>query len=399
MYLDRKPISLAEAQAHLAAIEIKPRMITKKAAEAHGFVLAEDILARFPIPFFRRSGMDGYGIIAADNDENFPKDFEIIDNIGAGNVFDENLKSGQVVRIMTGAKVPDDVVKVIMLELTKKNDENHVRILKNPRAINVAEIGEEVSKNDLIVPKGKRINAGITSVLAAFGISEVQVFDQPKVAVVATGSELSENAEKNQGKIYNSNGPLLASLVKENHAILTGSYELTDDLDETRKLLSNLTAENDLVITTGGVSVGDFDFLAVIAKENEFLFNKLAMRPGSPTTGFVMNETPVIALSGNPSACFTGFWFFAEPMIQRFQNQKTQIRQTSGNLTNGYGKKNEFDRYLNGVLDENHQVTLSGNGNSSELASLYQSNCFYRIPHETAVPENGLVEVWTIPER
>jgi molybdopterin molybdotransferase len=394
MYLKRKAISLVEAQAHLAALPMMSRIISKKVSEAYGYVLAEPVIAPFSIPFFRRSGYDGFGILAVD-DDNFPHDFEVVENIGAGDNFTQTLTAGQCVRIMTGAKVPDEVEKVIMLEDSQALENGRVRLLKSASATNIAEIGEEVQENEEVVPKQTEINAGVISVLAAFGIAEVQVYDMPKVAVVATGSELSNQAENEKGKIYNSNGPLLAGLARENGALVTGEYELADDLERTRALIAKLTQENDFVITTGGVSVGDFDFLAVIAQENNCLFNKLSMRPGSPTTAFIMNGTPVIALSGNPSACFTGFWFFAEPLIRRFQGQGTRVHKGSGILEKAYTKKNSYDRYLNGVKAE--RVSLNGQGQSSELASLYQANCFFRVPHDQTVEAGDEVELWQLP--
>ncbi|MDR0200165.1 MAG: molybdopterin molybdotransferase MoeA [Streptococcaceae bacterium] len=397
MYLKRTAISLEEAKEKLAGITVTPKVVRVKSVEAHGFVLAEDLRAPFPIPAFRRSGYDGYGILAHD-DEDFPREFTMVDEVGAGSTHESALKSGECVRIMTGAKVPDDVAKVIMLEDTEALSGNRVRILRTSAKSNITEIGEEVARDERVIPAGTRLNAGAVSVLAAFGVSEVSVYKKPRVAVVATGSELAENARPEDGKIYNSNGPLLSGLAQENDADVTGVYELTDDLEATRELLARLTAENDLVITTGGVSVGDFDFLAVIAQENDCLFNKLAMRPGSPTTAFLMKGKPVIALSGNPSACFTGFWFFAEPLIRRFQGQTTRIRPGRGILRDGYTKKNEFDRYLNGVNGADG-VSLNGHGQSSELSSLYQANCFYRIPHDTAVTAGEEVAIWWIPER
>ncbi|GBG96331.1 molybdopterin molybdotransferase MoeA [Lactococcus termiticola] len=397
MYLKRTAISLDEAKAFIAEAELKPRVITKRVREAHGFVIAEDMRATFPIPYFRRSGYDGYGILSED-DHDFPKSFEMVENVAAGDDFKKSLKPGQCIRIMTGAKVPDDVAKVIMLEVTKKTEDGRVLISESPAKSNISEIGEEIDKDELYLPKGTSLNAGAISVLVAFGVEEIQVYDKPKVAVVATGSELADSAGQNDGKIYNSNGPLLQGLAMENGAIATGEYVLPDQLDETRAMLDKLSRENDLVITTGGVSVGDFDYMAVIAQENDWKFNKLAMRPGSPTTFFIMNESPVVALSGNPSACFTGFWFFAEPLIRRFQGQKTAIKPGKAKVQMAYTKKNEFDRWLNGVLKDG-QVSLNGQGQSSELSSLYQANCFFKIAHDSVAEVGQEVIVWQLPGR
>ncbi|MDR0297857.1 MAG: molybdopterin molybdotransferase MoeA [Streptococcaceae bacterium] len=396
MFLNREAISLKEAQRLLAELSVWPKTELKSARSAHGFVLAENVFAPFPIPAFRRSGYDGFGILACDN-KNFPREFQVMETLGAGATLDKTLQPGECVRIMTGAKVPDDVAAVVMLEETENLSASRVRILNGSAKSNISEIGEEIKAKENVLSVGTRLNAGAISVLCAFGINEVTVYKKPRVAVVATGSELSRAATPETGTVYNSNGPLLAGLISENGGIVTGEYELTDDLDATRALFRRLTKENDLVVTTGGVSVGDFDFVARVAKEQTFLFNKLAMRPGSPTTAFVMNETPVVALSGNPSACFTGFWFFVEPLIQRFQGRETAAEEGKAILAHAYTKKNEFDRYLHGVLDACGTVTLDGHGQSSELASLYQANCFYQIPYGTSVSAGGSVKIWRLP--
>lgn len=399
MYLFRNAISRDEASRLLASVELKPKIQELPVNESLGLVLAEDVFASFPIPAFRRSGYDGYGILAED-DHDFPRQFEISEHIAAGDVATAPLQSGQTVRIMTGAKVPNEVAKVIMLEVTEKTDSDHVLIKETMARSNISEIGEEIEKGKKLLSIGTKLNAGAISLLNAFGYAKIKSYRQPRVGVIATGSELLQPGEAYQeGRIYNSNGPLLAGLVKENGGQLVEVATVSDELENTKETLERLIKTCDLVITTGGVSVGDYDFMAVMAKESDqFLFNKLKMRPGSPTTAFVQNETLVVALSGNPSACFAGFYFFAEPAIKKFQGLPAGLKAGKGILTAGYHKINEFDRYLQAYIDEETgNVTLSGHGQSSELGSLWQANCFFKVPHGTKVEKNGQVEIWMIP--
>ncbi|MCL2677346.1 MAG: molybdopterin molybdotransferase MoeA [Streptococcaceae bacterium] len=396
MYLERQAISLEQAQALLSGLDITPKTEIKKVNESHEQYLAEDVVAPFPIPAFRRSGYDGYGILSED-DQDFPREFEILENVAAGQTFDANMKSGQAVRIMTGAKVPNQVGKVIKIELTVQTSEGKVKILESMKSTNISKIGEEVEQGEVILKKGTKLNAGAISVLNAFGREEITVYQKPKMAIIATGSELLKPGEAFQeGKIYNSNGPLLTGLARENGADIIIEQTLADKFESTWQTLKDLAQKVDLIITTGGVSVGDFDFMAKVAKESDqFLFNKLAMRPGSPTTAFVLDGTPVVALSGNPSACFTGFYFFAEPLIKKMQGTETSIKKGTAVLQSAYSKRNEYDRYLNGVLEDN-VVALHGHGQSSELASLYLSNCFFEIPHGTIKEAGEQVVVWKI---
>ena len=398
MYLDRTPITFEQACELLDSIKIIPKISEKLVNESAGFVLAQDVTAPFPIPAFRRSGYDGYGILAED-DHDFPRTFEIMDNVGAGQVFSGTLQSGQAVRIMTGAKVPDEVGKVIMLEETEQIAENQVLIKKTMKNSNISQIGEEFEAGALLLPDHTRLNAGAISLLNAFGYAKIKVFDKPKVAVLATGSELLRAGQAyEEGKIYNSNGPLLENLVRENGGLLVSVDEIEDDEVATHTLLAKIAQSVDLVITTGGVSVGDFDFMATVAKNSsQFLFNKLAMRPGSPTTAFVLDGTPVLALSGNPGACFTGFYLFAEPILQRFQGQTSCVKTVTMPMAHDYLKSNEFDKFVRADLTADGKVAQVGSDQSSSLGNLHQTSAFFRVPHDTKLHQFDPVEVKIIP--
>ncbi|QDK70453.1 molybdopterin molybdotransferase MoeA [Lactococcus protaetiae] len=402
MYLNRDIITLEEAQGLLQSVNLQTKTKKISTAEAHFYVLAENIYATFPIPAFRRSGYDGYGILNED-DHSFPREFEIIDNIGAGSVLEKKMSSGQAVRIMTGAKVPDEVGKVTMLEVTEKCSDDKVLIKESMKHSNISSIGEEFLKGDLLLSSGTRLNAGAISLLNAFGIAEVLVYQKPKVGILATGSELLKAGEAYvEGKIYNSNGPLLEALVRENGGLVITLDNVKDELHDTLAILNDLTSRCDLVLTTGGVSVGDFDFMAEAAKAaDQFLFNKLSMRPGSPTTAFVHKGTPVIALSGNPGACFTGFYLFVEPTLQRFVGGKSRLKQVKLPLAHDYDKPNNFDKYLRATVNFDHDsgliVSQIGSDKSSALGNLHSTTAFFKVPHDSSIHKGEEVEVWLLP--
>lgn len=398
MYLNRNAIKLEEATTLLESIKIMPKIEKRKTADSHNFILAENLYAPFPIPAFRRSGYDGYGILSED-DHDFPRDFEVMDNVGAGSTYAGKLRSGQTVRIMTGAKVPDEVGKVIMLELTESLADGRVRITDSMKSSNISKIGEEFEQGELLLAKGSRLNAGAISLLNAFGYAEIPVFSKPKVGILATGSELLKAGEPyEEWKIYNSNGPLLENLVKENGGEVLQFDSVKDDLKSTQEILASLTETCDLVITTGGVSVGDFDYMASLAKSeaSEFLFNKLAMRPGSPTTAFVLAGTPVLALSGNPGACFTGFYLFAEPLIQRLQGGESRVHQARMPLAHDYKKPNSFDKFVRATVKDG-KVSQVGSDKSSALGNLHLTTAFFRVPHDSELSAGEEVEVRIIP--
>lgn len=404
MYLNREAITLEEAQKLLQKIQLKVKIKKISVDDGLGEILAEELRATFPIPAFRRSGYDGYGILSED-DQNFPRKFEVIDQIGAGSVLTEKMHVGQAVRIMTGAKVPDEVGKVIMLELTEQIDERHVWIKESMKHSNISKIGEEFEAGEVLLSAGTYLNAGAISLINAFGISEISVYQKPKVGILATGSELLKAGEPYvEGKIYNSNGPLLEGLVREHGGEVVILDEVKDELNDTLSILNELTSKCDLVLTTGGVSVGDFDFMAEAAKSaDKFLFNKLKMRPGSPTTAFVHADTPVIALSGNPGACFTGFYLFVEPILQRFMGKTSTLKQLKLSLIHEYDKPNNFDKYLRGKVEFDSTYGLSvhqiGSDKSSALGNLHSTTAFFKIPHDRSIKAGEEVEVWLLPYR
>lgn len=401
MYLNRDVITLAQAKERLSAVVPKKITQEKQVEETLGYTLAQDIIAPFPQPAFRRSGYDGYGILAED-DHDYPITLTLAAEVPAGSELKKKLQPKETIRIMTGAKVPDEVAKVIMLEKTHMLADGKVVIKAGSRNDNITPIGEEFEKGTVLLTKGTLINAGAISLMSAFGFATCLVYKRPKVAILATGTELLQQKDAPvAGKIYNSNGPLLEALVKENGGEVVYCGQIADDIKSLEEKLDDLAKKADLILTTGGVSVGDFDFLAVAAKESgQLLFNKLAMRPGSPTTAFVYEKTLVMALSGNPGACFTGFYLLFESLLQNMQGNSTEIKITKMKLAHDYQKPNSFDRYLRGTWEETATgkvVSLVGSDQSSALGNLHLTTCFFKIPHDTVVTAGTEVEVWCLP--
>ncbi|RIO65176.1 molybdopterin molybdenumtransferase MoeA, partial [Mammaliicoccus sciuri] len=183
---------------------------------------------------------------------------------------------------------------------------------------NVSLKGEETQIGDTVLIKGQQINPGAIAVLATYGYTQVKVFDKPSIGVIATGSELLKVGDDLEpGKIRNSNGPMIAAL-SQTFNLDVASYQIQeDDLKSSIQVVKDAMSKHDIVITTGGVSVGDFDYLPQIYDEinAEVLFSKIAMRPGSVTTVAVADGKYLFGLSGNPSACFTGFELYVKPAV------------------------------------------------------------------------------------
>lgn len=404
MLTRRTPISVAQAQAKVAAVPLTAATEVIPTARANHRVLATAVLAPYDYPHFRRAGMDGYAILAND-DHNFPKEFTVRGEIQAGATWTTPLRPGDAVRIMTGAFVPDDAGKVIRIEKTRPvtGQENKVRILTSESKTNITEKGTDVKKGNVILDKDQELNPGGLAVLTAFGIDQVTVYQRPRIAIIATGTELlAAGAPITPGKIYNSNGLMLQRLIEENGGIVDFTAQLPDDKNRIKQVLNEQIASHDIVITDGGVSVGDFDYLGDTARNaDRLLFNKIKQRPGSVTTAFIQDHTFVMALSGNPGACFTGFYLYVEPLIRRYQHQLSRVKKVRATLAAPYNKTNGFDRYLRCTYQENnghYRVYPNGINRSGSLANLQTTTCLALIPHSTTPMEVGTeTDAWLLP--
>ncbi len=383
--------------------------------QSFGRRLAKPIIAAHPMPHFRRSGMDGFAVRSTDivgAKPETPVLLEVIEEIPCGAVPVKSLTQGTAARIMTGAYVPEGADAVIMLEMTgtdleASQQETVVQeIVKldvaTPEAMyktrvaikkqmmsgdNITPIGYEIKSGQLLLEKGAAIGAGETALLASFGYAKVKVYKQPRVAIFASGSELLPvNQPLEPGKIRNSNGYMIAAQVKAAGWIPLLMETISDDADQAKKVIIDAFSSADLVITTGGVSVGDYDIMVDIFAQwdGQLLFNKIALRPGSPTTAGVWQNKFLIALSGNPGACFVGFELFAGPVLRGFQGMdKAFPMEYEAFLGVDYPKGNAYPRYIRGrsYIDKGKiYVAPSGPDKSSIMTSIKDSDCLIIIP-------------------
>ena len=362
-----------------------------------GRYLTEPVIAPHPFPAFNRSGMDGYAVIAADTyscNADHPVWLEVVDNIPCGAVPSADITPGTAARIMTGAQVPEGADTVVMIEITetRESEGKTYVLIRKPQVAksNITPLGFELREDELVLPAGRLIAAGDIAVLAAFGIPVVKVQRRPKVAVFATGTELLEVDEPLQpGKIRNSNSPMLEALVREagGEAVMLGA--IADDLELARSKVQMALETYDLVITTGGVSVGDYDIMGDLVREKtgEMLFNKVTMRPGSVTTAAVRGGKLLLALSGNPGACFVGFQLFARPVISLMLGAvQPLLPEWSAVMGAGYSKVNNYTRFVRARLeirDGSIYAYPAGIDESSVMVTIKDSDCLIIVPPET----------------
>ncbi|MBD3917868.1 molybdopterin molybdotransferase MoeA [Paenibacillus sp. PR3] len=377
--------------------------------DAFGRRLAASVQTEEPIPHFRRSGMDGYAVRTSDLanvNAAAPVELEVIEHIPCGVEPQYMITVGKAARIMTGAMVPEGADAVIMQEMTElveSEGRSIVRIQKKVASgTNITPIGEEAREGTLVLEAGERIGAGHTAILASLGYSRVPVYRKPKVAILSTGSELLQLSDPMQmGKIRNSNAYMLSAQI-----IAAGGQpqligQIPDDYPRAEQMLYDLlSSDADLIVTTGGVSVGDYDIMAdfFLRWEGTTLFNKIAMRPGSPTTAGSWRNKLLFGLSGNPSACFVGFELFVRPVIQQLQGAVVDHAQTvTCHLAVDYKKVNAYPRYVRGYWYSNggeHYAKPVGRDKSSAILSLKEANCLIVIPPtKTGFPAGDIVQI------
>lgn len=360
-----------------------------------GRTLAVELKASQPIPHFRRSGMDGFAVRAADThgaSVNHPVTLSIVDNIPAGKVSDKKLGPKQCMRIMTGGAVPDGADAVIKYEMTEEEIGSDAEILCKVKGSvrvgeNVSPIGEELKQDETVLKAGATIGAGEMGLLAMFGVDSVCVYKQPRVAIIATGAELLRIDEPLQpGRIRNSNAYMLAGAVIEYGGIPFILDHIPDDVDLARQMILKAISEYDVIVTTGGVSVGDHDILYDLTQEwdGELKFNKVLMRPGTPTTFGVWHDKPIFALSGNPSACYVGSRLFLRPALRAMMGGSLGPEpRISATLTEDYKKSDRSTRFVRGVMSEQGGklvATPAQNDRSSATVSIRDANCLIVLP-------------------
>lgn len=377
--------------------------------EAYGRILADDVHATCDLPHFDRSPLDGFAVRAADTvlaAPDQPVRLKVVETIAAGAVPAVALTEGCASRIMTGAMMPAGADAVIMFEQTEQlaaqAPEVGIRRQLRPGE-NVSRRGEEIAQGTVIARAGEKINAGTLAVLATFGYSRVTVVGKPRVGLLSTGIELVDvDQPLVPGKIRNSNAFMLSALIAEAGGDPLLFPNLPDELAVAKSAIAKHLQQVDVLITSGGVSVGDFDVMAELTAEPEvdLLFNRVAMRPGSPTTALMVAGKPIIALSGNPGACFLGFELFVRPALHVLAGASEPRRRTiRARLSIAYAKPCPYPRYLRGRLLEKDGVLYAQpdfNEKAGNLGTLKDSECFIIIPAGGGGKQAGeLVEVLT----
>jgi molybdopterin molybdotransferase len=372
--------------------------------EGLGRVLAEDVHADHDIPPHANTAMDGYALLAADTagaSAATPKRLCIIGDLAAGYVSRTEVQHGTAIRIMTGAPIPPGADAVIPFEETQREGD-WVNVHKQvPVAANVRSAGEDVRKGALVLRMGSRIRPQEVGMLATLGRSKVQVIRRPRVAILATGDEVVEvDAPLLPGKIRNSNSYSNAAQVIAAGGVPVMLGIAHDQVEElTAKIRSGLAQGVDLFITSGGVSVGDFDVVKqVLAAEGEMTFWRVRMKPGKPLAFGRISGVPLLGLPGNPVSAMVSFEMFARPAILKMQGIAEWGRPVvEATLVDEIKHKDDRRHYVRVRVEEQegqYQAYLTGEQGSGILSSMVEANGLAIIPEDwPSVPAGSRVRV------
>ena len=292
---------------------------------AGGRVLASDVISRVNVPAFPRSAMDGY---ALKSEETFgagqynPLTFQVIGEVTPGTTFDGVVEPGQAVRIMTGAPIPEGADAVLMAEYTSESDGIMTATDSVTPKKHIGAIGEDIQSDSRLFLAGRRLRAQDLGILASIGTAEVNVCKNPVITMLITGNELLKPGEKPSGvKIVDSNSIMLQSLLERDGGVVGETLHLPDDREAIRDALLN--APGDIMLTTGGTSVGVEDHAPMlVAEEGELLVHGVAMRPSAPTGFGIAANRPVFLLPGNPVSCLAAYDFFVALAVRRMAGRQ-----------------------------------------------------------------------------
>ena len=374
----------------LELIRTQPKTLTTEVlALAQGLnrYLAKAIYSEVNLPSFSQSAVDGYAINSSLTQLQ-DVCFDVIGEIKAGSELEYQLLDGQAIRIFTGGKIPEGTTHVARQEIVKVESET-IRLIEQlkPQA-DIRFTGEEVQSGQLLAEVGQNINIGALAALSMAGVKTIEVFQQPKVAVVITGDEVAETVEDLQaGKVFDANGPLLKAWLQD-YGLDAEILHIADDAEQVTQCFERLKQHYDMIITTGGVSVGDYDFVRPCAFENGFeqIFWKIKQKPGKPLffaeyTG-QNHHCYLLGLPGNPAAVYVCMQIYGKALLDALQNQSQSLQWFSGLLTHDL-KSDSRERFLRmHAYFEQGQLKLQSlaKQQSHMLSNLMQANCLVRIP-------------------
>jgi molybdopterin molybdotransferase len=380
--------------------------------DAVGLNICEDIVSTIDLPRFDNSAMDGYAVRAEDVVEatqDAPLSLPVVGDIAAGKAALHRLSPGTAMKIMTGAPVPLDADTIVPYENTDRGESDVKIFVPSVVGQHIRRIGEDITAGSRLFKEGDHLGPRDIGVLAGIGLDKVLVRPRPRVVVISTGSELVDPGLElgNKQQIFDSNSYLLAAAAKAAGAQVFRVGLVADDRNELKRLIADQLLRADLILTTGGVSQGDFDIVkAVMPEMGACDFAQVAMQPGKPQ-GFGLighDRVPMIMLPGNPVSAFVSFEAFVRPVIRKLMGARPYVRtvvkcQAAQDMSSIPGRLQLARGIISAARTDTWQVGLVGGHGSHLLADLARSNALVILPEDTQFVAAGQeVDVWLLDE-
>ncbi len=387
---ERGLISVDEALELIVKQPKKLGLINQVLQNSLSRYLAKEIYSEINLPSFSQSAVDGYALCSHAEDLNNQK-FQVMGEIRAGSESHDTLHEGQAIRIFTGGKIPEGTTHVARQEIVSVLSTQEICLTEHIRPqADIRFTGEEVQKEQLLAQTGQFLNIGSLAALSMAGVQTVEVYRAPKVAVLVTGDEVAETAEDLvDGKIFDANGPLLKAWF-EDYGLDVELIHVADEAEQVTHYFNQLKDSHDVIITTGGVSVGDYDFVRPCAFEVGFkqIFWKVKQKPGKPLF-FAEYSNPetdhccyLLGLPGNPAAVYVSMQVYGKALLDTLQGNQAGPEWFSAILDHDL-KEDARERFLRMyAYFENGQLKIKSlaKQQSHMLSNLMQANCLVRIP-------------------
>jgi molybdopterin molybdotransferase len=371
-------ISTSEAFSILENVSYSKGVVELPLLDARNHVLAETVYSPINMPPFRQATMDGFAIALHDS-----LHYEIIGEVKAGDFFDKALQSGQAVKIFTGAAVPDSAEAVIPIEkVTVTNAVLSIHERMKPESC-IRQLGAQITKDAVALEKGTLLNPAAIGFLTGLGFTKAKVYQKPKIGIIVTGTELISAGEKlSNGKVYESNSIMLQTALFDADFNTVSLYKVNDDFENTKTVLKKAIEGNDVILVSGGISVGDYDFVgkALESLKVETLFYKVNQKPGKPLFAGKLKDKIIFALPGNPAASLTCFYVYVLPTLRKRSGFTYQFGcELMKNLAYDFTVDNSRAQFLKAFVNDD-EVTILSHQDSGMLNSFALANALVYVP-------------------
>jgi len=384
-------ISIEEALDRIHTQQITTRAQEVALEEAHGFYLAEEITCPFDMPSFDNSAMDGYAVSGVSDSYN------IVGEIPAGDQSEYLLTPGEAMRISTGAKVPDNTTAVVMQEKTSVEGSLLHLDEKVVEGKHIRSRGNELAHGQTVFSPGHLISPATVGMIGSLGFKQVKVFKKPDIRIISTGNELvPPGSEKSAGQIYESNSYALNAVLEHYGFQCQEKKHIKDDFSAIKKGIAHFLDQSDLLLLSGGISVGDYDFVKQALEENGVsqLFYKVFQKPGKPLYFGRKQNKFVFALPGNPASSLTCFYIHVLPLLQRLSGAKatdTGLEKVSIPLNHDFEYRSNRPIFLKAKM-EDQTVSILNRQSSSMIHSMALGNALVYLNGPKALGKGDMVD-------